>query len=228
MLYVMLLAGAMFSFVWLLLLRKRLRLKWYAALILAVIHTLVGVFSVKVFAFLEAGFNPDTLGNMSLFGGVFFMPLTYLVGARLTKRRASEVCDVFTICMIFTVMCARINCIFAGCCKGLLIPGLDGLRWPTREAEILFYIIILLLFIPKVQKGGTRGKIYPIYMAAYGGFRFAIEFFRVSDSYRIFHRAHIWSLIALGLGLSIYFELSRREEKNSKNKRRKKHDKKYK
>lgn len=205
--------GAVFTAVWLLFLRKRLRMAWYVAIPIAVLHTACGVLCVKAFAFLETGFDPDSLGNMSLFGGVFFMPLAYLLGAKLTKRRAADVCDVFTVCMIVTVLCARVNCILSGCCQGALIPGTTGLRWPTRELEILFYLLLLLFLIPKVWHGRTDGRVYPLYMAAYGGFRFVIEFFRASSSPSVFHIAHLWSLLSLALGLSIYSELARRKGK---------------
>lgn len=178
---------------------------WYSALLCAVLHTIYGVLTVKLFAFLETGFNPESLGNMSLFGGVFMMPLAYWLGAKLFKRPCKEVFDIFTPCMIFTLLCARVNCILSGCCMGLLIPGLDGLRWPTRELEIIFYIILLLWLCPRVLHGKTQGTVYPIYMAAYGAFRFIIEWFRTYDGTSIIHRGHIWALSSLIMGLSIYF-----------------------
>ena len=200
-------AGAVFTAVWLVLLRKRLDMPWYAAIPLAILSTVYGVLTAKVFAFLESGFNTDSLGNMSLFGGVFFMPLAYWLGAKLSKRSYREVFDVFTPCMIFTVMCARINCIVSGCCIGLPIPGMNGVRFPTREAEILFYIILLICLCPRVLKGKYRGQAYPIYMISYGAFRFVEEFFRSADTSSVFHRAHIWALITLIIGISIYVEI---------------------
>lgn len=139
------------------------------------------------------------------------MPVLYLLGAKLFKRKAEDVCDVFSICMIFTVMCARINCIISGCCKGKLLPGAETLRWPTREAEIIFYILLLAFLLPKVWKEKTKGRSYPIYMIAYGAFRFLIEWFRESDSASGIHIAHMWSIIALCIGLSIYIELQKKK-----------------
>ena len=200
-------AGAVFTAVWLVLLRKRLDMPWYAAIPLAILSTVYGVLTAKVFAFLEAGFNTDSFGNMRLFGVVFFMPLAYWLGAKLSKRSYREVFDVLTPCIIFTVMCARINCIVSGCCIGLPIPGMNGVRFPTREAEILFYIILLICLCPRVLKGKYRGQAYPIYMISYGAFRFVEEFFRSADTSSVFHRAHIWALITLIIGISIYAEI---------------------
>lgn len=206
--------GTVFTFLWQMRLRKRLRIKWYAALIISVLHTLLGVLLVTVFAFMESGFDTDSLGNMSLFGAVFFMPLLYWGGAKIWKRDTKQVFDCYTICMIFTLMCARTNCIFAGCCQGLTIPGTNGLHWPTRQLEILFYIVLLVILGRKVHAGETRGEIYPIYMSTYGGFRFVIEFFRyTSISFGIFHISHIWAMVSFCLGLSIWMEFKTKNRK---------------
>lgn len=205
-LWILLGIGFAGSAAWLVLMRDRLNMAWYAAIPLAIFHTIFGVLTVKVFAFLETGFDKATLGNMSLFGGVFFMPVAYWLGAKLFKRPMKETFDVFTPCMIFTVMCARINCILSGCCTGLIIPGTQ-LRCPTRELELVYYIVMLILLIPRVKKDENPGTCYPLYMASYGAFRFIIEFFREADSAGLFHRAHLWAMITLLLGASIYAEM---------------------
>ena len=57
-------------------------MKWYAVIAFSVLHTVCGVLSVKAFAFLETG----DAGNMSLFGGVFFMPVLYFISAKVTVK----------------------------------------------------------------------------------------------------------------------------------------------
>ena len=208
-------AGTLFSFLWLMQFRGRLNMKWYASLPIAICHTLVGVICVKAFAFMETGFNPDSLGNMSLFGGVFFMPVLYFISAKVSKRNIKAVFDIFTICMIFTVMCARINCIVSGCCAGLAIPG-THFHFPTRELEILYYIVMLILLIPRVKKSKNPGSTYPLYMASYGAFRFLDEFFRTSSTGMLFHLSHVWAAIAFAAGLSIYIEINARNHQRKK------------
>ena len=213
-LVILLSAGTLFTFVWLCLPGDRLHMKWYAILPLSICLTLCGVLSVTAFAFLETGFDTDSFGNMSLFGGIFFMPLAYELVAKLSKCKTAQVFDILTICMIFTLMCARVNCILTGCCKGLLIPGLSGILWPTREAEILFYLVMLFLLGRKVVRGKTKGEVYPIYMIAYGCFRFIVEFFRYSaHSFGPFHISHLWAVITFCLGLSIYVEINNQKRK---------------
>ena len=214
-LIVLLTIGTLFAFGWLFALRERLHMKWYVAIPIAILHTLIGVLSVKIFAFMETGFALDSLGNMSLFGGVFFMPLVYWAGAKLTKRNLGLVCDLLTPCMIFTVMCARINCIVSGCCSGLVIPG-THFHFPTRELEIFYYIVMLILLIPRVKKSKNPGSIYPLYMASYGAFRFIDEFFRTSSTGMLFHLSHVWAAIAFAAGLSIYIEINARNHQRKK------------
>ena len=191
--------------------RDRLRMKGWMAIVFAILHTLVGVLCVKLFAFLESGDG----GNMSLFGAVFFMPVIYFAGAKLTKRKVADVFDIFAITMIFTLLCARFNCLFSGCCLGKLIPGSE-VRWPTREAEIGFYVILLIVLLRMADKPKYAGKIYPIYMIAYGVFRFIVEWFRETNNpVAFFHISHIWALASIVIGAVIYYKLSLRSNHRS-------------
>lgn len=204
--------GTLFNVYWLHRCRERLHLRWLSVLLLSVLHTVLGVLSVKVFALFETG----NFSNMSLFGGVFFMPLFYWGVAKLAKQKAADVFDVFTICLVFTLMCARLNCIISGCCLGAHIPieGLTHLRFPTRELELLFYVLLLSRLWRKVLSGSARGMIYPIYMISYGIFRFVTETLRFSDrTDSILHVSHLWALLSLGIGISIYGELRKKEKK---------------
>lgn len=204
--------GTLFNVYWLHRCRERLHLRWLSVLLLSVLHTVLGVLSVKVFALFETG----NFSNMSLFGGVFFMPLFYWGVAKLAKQKAADVFDVFTICLVFTLMCARLNCIISGCCLGAHIPieGLTHLRFPTRVLELLFYVILLSRLWRKVVTGSARGMIYPIYMISYGIFRFVTETLRFSDrTDSILHVSHLWALLSLGIGISIYGELQKKEKK---------------
>lgn len=204
--------GTLFNVYWLYRCRERLHLRWLSVLLLSVLHTVLGVLSVKVFALFETG----NFSNMSLFGGVFFMPLFYWGVAKLAKQKAADVFDVFTICLVFTLMCARLNCMISGCCLGAHIPieGLTHLRFPTRELELIFYVILLSRLWRKVLSGSARGMIYPIYMISYGIFRFVTETLRFSDrTDSILHISHLWALLSLGIGISIYGELRKKEKK---------------
>ena len=199
------------TFLWLLLFRDRLRMTWPAALGFSLLHVAVGLLFVSVFAFLEGAES----GARSLFGAVFFMPAAYWLGAKLSKRQTADVFDIFAVCMIFTLFCARVGCLFSGCCQGRMIHGLEPHRWPTRELELVFYAIFLILTVPKILKGQSGGKVYPSYMMAYGLTRGILECFRESSTDSVFHLAHIWALLSLILGYVILTEINRHHRLSS-------------
>lgn len=199
-LILLLAAAAVFTFDWLVMNKKRLKVRWYAALILAVLHVIVGVACVKLFAIAEAGFDMEKAGSMSLFGSVFFLPAAYYAGAKIFKKNTADVFDTFTVPMVFTLFCARINCLASGCCLGRII-GETGARVPTRETELVFYAVFLIIVAPRVFKGKGRGAAFPLFMISYGVFRFVIEFFRESTmTFGIFHLSHIWAVLSVAAG----------------------------
>jgi prolipoprotein diacylglyceryltransferase len=179
-------------------------------------HTIVGVGCVKVFVVLEAFGDMSKAGNMSLFGGVFFMPIFYYLVAKIFKCSYRDVFDIFTICLVFTLMLARTNCLITGCCYGnpMHLFGLDKYQYPTREMELLYYLVFLLTVGRKVFLHQTTGNIYPIYMISYGLFRFITEWLRHTDGNSPIHIAHIWAINCFVLGLSIYFEMKRSHRLN--------------
>lgn len=189
------------------------------AIPLSLLHTVFGVFAVTAFAVLES-LDLGSAGNMSLFGGVFFMPILYFALAKIFKRDVKDVFDIGTVCMLFTLMCARINCIISGCCYGISFLGIEGVRWPTRELELIFYAIMIICLMLRVIRQDSKGLNYPIYMIAYGAFRFVIEWFRHSSSDTAFHISHIWAIVVFCLGLSIFIEMKVRSNKVRSNKKR--------
>lgn len=208
-LWLLLLLGALSSFFWLLYFRKRLSISGGVALVLAFLHTALGVLCVKIFAFLENG-----EGGMSLFGGVFFMPLFYFIGAKLTKRNLADVVDVFTVCMPLTLLFARMNCMVSGCCLGASVFGSADRRWPTRELEIIFYILFAVWLGYRVLKNRTHGTAYSLYMMLYGIFRFLVEFLRENAAFwGPFHLSHVWALLSLLLGAGTYAVVVRMRKK---------------
>lgn len=193
------------SIVWLMLCRKKLSIKWYIAIPLGVVHTLCGVLCVKGFAFLESfGKNSD---GMSLYGAIFILPLFYAIGAKLAKRHFADVFDTFAVCMVLTLAIVRFNCILSNCCYGIPFFNVDGVRWPTRELEIVFNLIFSALIIPRIIKNKSNGEIFPLYMVSYGVFRFFNEFFRYNSTGYLVHIGHLWSVISFLVGLSIYYEM---------------------
>lgn len=216
-LYIILAVATLVSCFWLIHFKAELGgIRWYTCLLTAVVHTLVGVVCVRSFAQFEGLIGPGEAGNLSLFGGVFFMPVFYYLGARAFRRDVRTVFDVFSFPLIFTLFCSRFNCLITGCCQGYQIPGTD-FRYPTREAEILFYIILLHILGTRVFRKKFDGKVYPIYMLSYGIFRFVVEFFRENrHMFGFVHISHIWALLSAVIGLVLLLRLSAKGAKSGK------------
>ena len=198
----MLVLATIISFVWLFVFnRKKLNAKWWEVLILVLLHTTYGVLTVKFFAILEVGFNFEKAGSMSLFGGIFFMPIMYYVYAKIKKLPLSLVFDIFVVPLATTLLLARINCLHAGCCQGIIINDEKGIRWPAREVDLAIHTLFLILAISWIMKNKSNGLAYPAYMAAYGIIRFFNEWFRENSGSNVFHIGHVWAIVSSVIGL---------------------------
>lgn len=228
-LYILLAVATVFGYFWISQNKQKLRIGEMMSLLCAVLHTLLGLICVKIFAFLEG--SP---GGQSLFGGIFFMPILYFAIAKITKRNLANVFDVGAMLMIFTLLCARLNCFKGGCCLGSPIPGMENQLWPTRETEVVCYIVLLVWLGKKTGKEKYSGMLYPLFMLSYGCFRFVQEWFRATENpIGIFHISHIWAVVSIVIGAGIYYQLShtaktdsKRRKIQSENSRRNKEDKK--
>ena len=209
-------------FIWLLLCRQRLRIKWYTALIVATIHTLFGVLCMHLWALMEGGFDPDTSVGLRLYGGIFVLPIAYLCLAKVAKRPISEILDVGAISTLIGMIYARGTCMVGGCCVGNLI-GTLSVRWPIREIELLYYAVFLIYYAAKVHAGKTYGQVYPVYLLSYGTLRFALEWVReeYTGSIGILRLAHLWSIISIIIGAAIYFELHENKQRQTKRRKQK-------
>ena len=202
-LLLMLFLGTAFSFGYLFAFcRKTLHAKWYELLIVSFIHTIFGVFCVKFWAMLETGFALGSSGKMSLYGGLFLMPIFYAVYAIIKKIPFKKIFDIFTICLASTLFMARINCIHSGCCNGLLIQG-TNIHIPTREMELVFYGVFIIFNFKWIIEDRSNGKVYPLFLLSYGIFRFITEFLREYDGESLFHRGHIWSIVSIVIGITL-------------------------
>ena len=148
---------------------------------------------------------------MSLYGVPFFVPVLLFIGAVISRRPKAEVFDLFTINTILICMGGRANCFFYGCCLGLEL-GSHGFRVPTREIEMVFYLVLLILLIPRIYRNQLHGKAFPVYMLGYGTLRFVLEFFRSTNFTTLFHLAHLWSALCALIGLSFILTLNERDK----------------
>ncbi len=188
----------------LMLIRRKKNEKFSYLFVLSLVFSLVGIVSVLIFGTLEKivegkGFS---VGAVSTYG-------LYLIGPffLLLFKNRKQVFDGYACYVLPSLFLQRIRCIHSGCCQGTLI-GSTGMRYPVREAEMVFYIGMLLFFLWKEKHSDIReGSLFPILMMSYGTFRFIEEFVREGTG--LFHLAHVWSVLTILLGYSIYKELAK-------------------
>jgi phosphatidylglycerol:prolipoprotein diacylglycerol transferase len=175
------------------------------SLIAAVLGIGLGYFSAIFFQALynipkNGGFVISEETGATFYGGLIggaagFILVYFVLGAlRLKDDRKYLVKNFFAVANVAAASIAvahalgRIGCFFAGCCHGKVTDAWYGVFMvdvgekvvPTQLFESAFLFCLFALFLWRI----FRGKRYqlPIYMAAYGAWRFVIEYFR--DDYR--------------------------------------------
>ena len=201
--------------------REKLNLRtWWQVLLLCLGFSVLSVLSVMLFAAMEsvlAG-KAAVFGAVSTYGAYFFCPILLLLAGRLFRWKWAHLFDLYALYAIPSLFFVRCNCLIAGCCSGLPIPG-THLHWPTREVELLFYVVLLLLLLRKERTDRRPGRLFPLLMLAYGTFRFLEEGFRISDAAGVWHMAHTWSLLCALIGAGLYLELGSRAARTARTKK---------
>ncbi len=211
--------GAIFTAFCIIRFNDRLNVKPALIPVAAIVHVLYAFAAVRVFGIIDEG-SLSGLSHMRVFGNTFFLPMLYYLFSRGNKRTVADVFDVGTLALLFALMIAPINCMLKGCCFGIPFFGMENFRWPTRIIEMLFYAILLPILWRRTEQGKSNGLNFPIYMISYGAYRFVFEFVRY-DGLKLFHRAHIWSMLTLILGISVYVEIKNKQQSKQKTKPKK-------
>lgn len=198
--------------------QKELNMKWYIAPILSLSHCTLGVITMKLWAILEVGGNLEDAANMRIYGALFILTPLYYLGAKLTKRKASLVMDISSVCTIIGLFVGRINCLMSNCCAGTLITPGGSMHWPIREAELVYSVVFALYFGIRIYRKKTWGQVCPILFISYGTLRFILEWFReeFTTQVGIFHLAHIWSLLSIAIGAGCYIYINSKRKQNKK------------
>ena len=171
--------------------------------VLCVFFSIISVISVLLFASIEGvivgkGFS---IGAVSTYGLYLIAPILIAVVSFKNKNK-KNIFDRYAFYVLPSMVLQRIRCMISGCCYGKPFFN-TTLKWPTREMEIVFYICMLLVFLKK-ENDLAQGSLFPLLMISYSSFRFIEEFMR--DGPGLLHMAHMWSVIVLIIGLSIYAE----------------------
>ncbi len=183
----------------------------------ALVGAVVGAFAFELPADLF-GWAPEVvnvpsgrvLGGRTVLGGL----LGGWMAVEWAKRRVGHTAptgDGFALGLPISLGIARLGCVFTGCCPGCVLdPGdpwarvslalHDDPRFPATLVEAYFHLASAAVLLVLTRMGRASGLRLLGYFAAYGAFRFVIEFYR--DVPRPFGGLSYYQLLASTLGVA--------------------------
>ncbi len=206
--------GILFSIVYYFLIRKRYSYRWYIALLLGMIMTLIELISAKIMFLIE---NPSSFqngiswrGGYSLFGAFFFAPMFLIPITLLLRMKILNVLDYLYPAGLLNVALCRIGCMCAGCCYGIEVGwgisnGTTEGLFPVQPLEAsLDLIAFLLIHILMTKHKLKRGEAFYMTYISYGTIRFTMEFLRHRmNLISVFSLSHFYALAILMFGISM-------------------------
>jgi phosphatidylglycerol:prolipoprotein diacylglycerol transferase len=149
--------------------------------------------------------SPDeqTFGTITFLGGLAGGLLSFWLLAKFALKQTSaqirRLLDVVIVGVVIAHAFGRIGCFFAGCCHGIpselfgvafpdgsyssQLYGLGTKVIPTQLLESAF-LFGLFVFLDRAK--AARKHEFPLYLFAYGVWRFALEFVRGDDRGSVF------------------------------------------
>ena len=96
--------------------------------------------------------------------------------------------DLFALVAPLGIGIGRVGCLLHGCCLGercepawwTLRDAQGVARWPAVPLELAFNIAAIVIFLLLRRCGKMRGQHFHLYLIAYGAFRFAHEWMRMT------------------------------------------------
>ena len=136
-------------------------------------------------------------GGLTFMGGMYSGVLVFVVGSLLfakgeVRAQFGKICQIGLACIPTAHAFGRLGCFASGCCYGAEVKpddpfaflgftfktghAIGELRYPTQIIESVFLMILAAVLIVLVIKDKRINQI--VYFAAYGTFRFCLEFLR--------------------------------------------------
>jgi phosphatidylglycerol---prolipoprotein diacylglyceryl transferase len=138
-----------------------------------------------------------------------------IVGALLFGFIAAEVAkpllhyklppnDRFAVVLPFSIATGRLGCWISGCCLGVEMHGplamtaADGVsRFPAALVELVFHLAAGATLLMLWRRKRFAGRLFALYLMAYGTFRFGSEFWRVTPKAFAGLSAYQWMCLAM-------------------------------
>ena len=126
--------------------------------------------------------------------------------------------DLFAFIAPLGIALGRIGCWLQGCCQGRpttmnLLAARDAFgvpRWPSAQAELVFQLVMFGLLLMLRNDARFRGRLFFLYLAAYGAFRFLHEFMRDTPQLAAGLCGYLFlALVLAGLGVVMFVKRGR-------------------
>lgn len=121
--------------------------------------------------------------------------------------------DRFAVILPFSIATGRIGCWLSGCCLGVEMDGFPGMcgldgvrRFPAPLVEMLFHLGAGLTLLILLRRKQLVGRLFAVYLVAYGAFRFGSEFWRVTPKAFAGLSAYQWLSLVMVVagGIALY------------------------
>jgi phosphatidylglycerol:prolipoprotein diacylglycerol transferase len=122
--------------------------------------------------------------------------------------------DLFALIVPLGIALGRVGCCLQGCCQGrptsfrlLAVQDFNGVaRWPSAQIELMFQLAIFGVLFALRNHWNFRNRLFFLYLAIYGAFRFLHEWMR--DTPPLFAGVSGYQVIAavmmaLGIGMFV-------------------------
>jgi phosphatidylglycerol:prolipoprotein diacylglycerol transferase len=166
--------------------------------------------------------------GITAIGGLATGAITFIVICIIFRKKypfaLTKLVAVAPMCMLVAHGFGRLGCLMAGCCHGeylgqeyvfggIKMDGSQGWGYyvPTQLYEALFLLLLCALLSLLLLKRNFRFAL-PVYLAAYGIWRFLIEFARADDRGAFIGSlspSQTLSLILIVLSVPAYFILKK-------------------
>lgn len=203
--------------------RKNIKLNFLATTTFwAVLEIIIlSCMQVLPISFLNPMFGDLAGTNVNYFGTLFFIPIILMIFYCIIWVDPIKQMDLITPAFPLALVCAKIGCYCAGCCRGMEWGhGVYNYKYeynqvPVQlvEAAVALLIFVFFMYWRKKAKPGT---MYPIYVILYSATRFFTEFLRGEENiFGILKTYHILCIIGVVVGLVEFFIVLRFSDKIS-------------
>lgn len=173
-------------------------------------------------------------GGITAIGGIASGAGVFIVGCMVFRKKLpfalTKIVTIAPMCMTVAHGFGRLGCLMAGCCHGahlgdefvfggIKMEGTQGWGYyvPTQLYEALFLLLLCAVMTLLLLKRNFKYTM-PLYMFAYGVWRFVIEFARADERGSFvgpFSPSQTLSLILVIASVPVYFLLKKAFAKQS-------------